>query len=206
MVLALSLPPGALFFRGALESLVESRALLGPAELWASLIGFVVLSLGATGFLIQRDLRQVMRRLGLERPRFEHIGIGAAGVVGLFVVNSLAEWLQRTYFPHAYANDQRINSLIASQLTSSQALLLGLSAGIGEEISMRGALQPKLGLVLTSLLFAALHVQYSWFGVAVIAMLGFTLGWIRRRTSTTVAIGVHAAYDAIAVLALQLKP
>jgi len=43
-------------------------------------------------------------------------------------------------------------------------LLLGLSAGIGEEITLRGALQPKLGLALTSLLFAALHVQYSWYG------------------------------------------
>jgi membrane protease YdiL (CAAX protease family) len=37
----------------------------------------------------------------------------------------------------------------------------------------------------------------------VIAIARFTLGWIRRRTNTTVAILVHAAYDAIAVLALQ---
>jgi membrane protease YdiL (CAAX protease family) len=203
VVLVLVLPPGALFFRESLDVLVEQRQLLGPGELWSSLVGFVILALGSTGFLIQRDLRQTLRRLGLGPVRLEHLGIAGIGVFGLFVVNSFAEWMQHSYFPRWYEEDQRINTLIAGQLTGPQALLLGLSAGIGEEISMRGALQPKLGLVLTSLLFAGLHVQYSWFGVGVIAMLGFTLGWIRRRTNTTVAILVHAAYDAIAVLALQ---
>jgi membrane protease YdiL (CAAX protease family) len=203
VVLVLLLPPGALFFRETLDTLVEQRQLLGPGELWSSLIGFVILAFGATGFLIQRDFRQTLKRLGLEPMRIQHLGIALFGIVGLFVVNSFAEWLQRTYFPRWYEDDQHVNAVIAGQLTGAQALLLGLSAGIGEEISMRGALQPKLGLVLTSLLFAGLHIQYSWFGVGVIAMLGFTLGWIRRRTNTSVAIFVHAAYDAIAVLSLQ---
>ena len=137
--------------------LVEQRQLLGPGELWSSLVGFVILALGSTGFLIQRDLRQTLRRLGLGPVRLEHLGIAGIGVYGLFVVNSFAEWMQHSYFPRMYDEDQRINALIAGQLTGPQALLLGLSAGIGEEISMRGALQPKLGLVLTSLLFAGLH-------------------------------------------------
>jgi membrane protease YdiL (CAAX protease family) len=57
--------------------------------------------------------------------------------------------------------------------------------------------------VLTSLLFAALHVQYSWFGMGVILFLGLILGWIRRHTNTTTAIVVHAVYDVIAVLGVQ---
>jgi membrane protease YdiL (CAAX protease family) len=56
--------------------------------------------------------------------------------------------------------------------------------------------------VLTSLLFASLHIQYSWMGMAVILLLGLTLGVIRRRASTTVAIGVHVLYDVVAVLSL----
>jgi CAAX protease family protein len=65
---------------------------------------------------------------------------------------------------------------------------------------MRGALQPRLGLVLTSLLFASLHVQYSWYGMVVIFLLGMVLGTIRRRTSTTAAMAVHVLYDIVAVL------
>jgi len=65
---------------------------------------------------------------------------------------------------------------------------------------MRGALQPRLGLLLTSLVFAGLHVHYSWFGMATILLLGVLLGLIRNRTSTTVAILVHALYDIAAVL------
>ena len=43
------------------------------------------------------------------------------------------------------------------------------------------------------------HVQYSWFGMVVIFTLGVTLGLIRRTTSTSVAMLVHAAYDMVAV-------
>jgi membrane protease YdiL (CAAX protease family) len=65
---------------------------------------------------------------------------------------------------------------------------------------VRGALQPRLGLLLSSLLFAALHVQYTWFGMGTVALLGMLLGYLRQRTNTTTAIAVHAAYDVIAAL------
>jgi membrane protease YdiL (CAAX protease family) len=79
------------------------------------------------------------------------------------------------------------------------ALLLGVSAGFGEEIAIRGALQPRLGIGLCALLFASAHVQYSWFGMATIALLGVLLGGIRAGTNTTTAIAVHALYDVLAV-------
>jgi membrane protease YdiL (CAAX protease family) len=78
--------------------------------------------------------------------------------------------------------------------------MVGLSAGIGEEITMRGALQPKLGIGLTALLFALLHVQYSWFGMLVILLFGVALGLLRRATSTTVVMAVHTLYDVLALM------
>jgi membrane protease YdiL (CAAX protease family) len=93
--------------------------------------------------------------------------------------------------------------MIAGGLSQWDTLLLGVSAGVGEELALRGALQPKLGVFLTSLLFALLHVQYSWFGVGIILVLGLLLGTIRNRTSTTVAILVHALYDMFAVFTVQ---
>ena len=78
--------------------------------------------------------------------------------------------------------------------------MLGLSAGVGEEVLVRGALQPRSGLVWASVIFGAAHVQYSWFGMLVIVALGLTLGLVRRHSNTTTAIVVHAAYDVLAAL------
>jgi membrane protease YdiL (CAAX protease family) len=47
-----------------------------------------------------------------------------------------------------------------------------------------------------------LHVQYSWFGMAVILMLGIILGTLRRLTNTSVAMAVHALYDMLAVFSV----
>ena len=84
-----------------------------------------------------------------------------------------------------------------------ETLLLGVSAGVGEELAMRGALQPRFGLIGTSLLFAVLHVQYSPIGILTIAALGMLLGLIRKRTSTSTAIAVHVLYDIVAALGIQ---
>jgi membrane protease YdiL (CAAX protease family) len=123
------------------------------------------------------------------------------GVVALYLINLGSEWLQRLWFPDQWAHDQQINQMLAGGITMGGAILVGAGAGIGEELAMRGALQPKLGLPLTSLAFAALHVHYSWFGMAMIFVLGFALGWIRIRTSTSVSIVVHTLYDIVAVIA-----
>jgi hypothetical protein len=64
-------------------------------------------------------------------------------------------------------------------------------------------LQPRLGLALTALLFAALHVQYSWTGMATIVVFGLALGFVRMRSNTTTAIAIHALYDIIAALGAQ---
>ena len=176
------------------------ESLLGAGSLWAGLMGFGLLALGGVGFLVRRDAKSTLERLGLRPLRPAHLVVIALGVAALFTLNSGAESLERTRFPALWESDQRVNRMLVSGLGRGETLLLGLSAGIGEEVALRGALQPRLGLVPTSVLFAALHVQYSWLGMAVILLLGMLLGWIRRRTSTTVAIAVHALYDILAVV------
>ena len=43
-----------------------------------------------------------------------------------------------------------------------QIALLALTSGLGEELFFRGALQPRVGLVLASLLFGLVHLLPSW--------------------------------------------
>jgi hypothetical protein len=200
---ALLYPAAAVAFPVLLDRLPEGQSLLGKGSLWGNMIGLAVLGLGAVGFRIRRDWRETTERLGLWRVQSSHWVIIAFGIVALIVVNAGAELIERRWLPELWASDQRINRMIAGGLSRGDTLLLGLSAGVGEEVTLRGALQPRLGVFLSSLLFALLHVQYSWFGVLIILSLGAVLGAIRRRTSTTAAMLVHALYDIIAVFTIQ---
>ena len=195
--------PGWFAFRYLLEDLFQDpQPLLEHASLGTGLIGYVALAFASVGFLVRRTWRETLARLDLVRLTPAHLGIVFVGLLALTGLNIGADWMQHAFLPELWESDQRINEALAKDLGLGMILLLGLSAGIGEEITLRGALQPKLGIFLTSLLFAALHVQYSWFGMLVILALGALLGVIRKHASTTAAIAVHVLYDILAVFAV----
>ena len=178
------------------EGALQAFGQLGEA---GTVIGYVMLALAAVGFLVRRDTRATLDRLGLGPVTGRHALIILLGVPLLFGLNAGGEWIQHRWLPDLWAADHRMNDAIVSALTPRTMLIVGLSAGIGEEITMRGALQPRLGIMLTSLLFAGLHVQYSWFGMATIFIFGLVLGTIRKRSNTTVVMAVHAIYDIVAL-------
>ncbi len=71
-------------------------------------------------------------------------------------------------------------SNILGPLSWGQAFLLALFSGIAEELLFRGALQPTLGLPLTSLIFALVHWPPSrklipWTISA--GLMGYAFGW-----------------------------
>jgi hypothetical protein len=177
----------------------ETGGILENVSMGGELVGYVVVAFASVGFLLRRTARGTLERLGIRPLIRAHFGMLAAGLGALVLFNSSAEWLQHRLFPGLWTHDHDLNERLTRGLGVGKVLLLGLTAGIGEEITMRGALQPRLGLVLTSLLFAALHVQYSWYGMLVILVLGLILGTIRNRASTTVSMLVHALYDVLAV-------
>ena len=206
MMVLLFVLPGWAAFPDLLDTLTDSPApLLDTQQLTGSLVGLTMLALAGVGFLVRRDTRDTLERLGLRVPPPAHYAVVAAGIIGLYLLNLGAEALQSRWFPDLWAHDQRINELLAAGLGVSGALMLGVSAGVGEEVAIRGALQPRLGLIFTSLVFATLHVQYSWFGIATIFVLGVVLGWIRNRTSTTIAILVHTLYDILAAFTVGAR-
>ena len=201
VALWLGLPTWVAFRDRLAEMLQDPGALVSPSKLSGGLVGYVVLAFASVGFLVRRDWRGSLERLGLcaLRPRDWLTVIG--GVLALWLFNTGSELLERRMFPALWASDQGFGAALAGVMGPAQMLLLGLSAGVGEEITLRGALQPKLGIALTSLLFAALHVQYSWYGMLAILVFGLILGAIRQRSGTTAAILVHGLYDLLAVAA-----
>ena len=82
---------------------------------------------------------------------------------------------------------------------------LALAAGICEETLFRGALQPRLGILLTSILFASVHTQYGLsFDVIGVFVLSCGLGLLRRFANTTTSIVCHVSYDLLVGIGIGL--
>jgi membrane protease YdiL (CAAX protease family) len=77
-------------------------------------------------------------------------------------------------------------------------LLLSVIVAIGEEVFFRGALQPIFGNVLTTIIFTALHTQYTLTPATIlIVATSLALGWLRSRYSTSASIIAHFVYNFI---------
>jgi membrane protease YdiL (CAAX protease family) len=84
-------------------------------------------------------------------------------------------------------------------------LVLCVTAPVAEEIIFRGFLmrgwsESKIGkvaaLLLTTVIFGAIHTQYNIYGMGVVAGLGLMFGITRLRTGSTVlAIIMHSAWN-----------
>jgi membrane protease YdiL (CAAX protease family) len=180
----------------------EGGPLLTPGGLVAQLAGLVAIAFAGVGYGVRRDLAATLARLGVGRPGVADLGWVVLGVGACLAANAGLEWVERRWFPAWYAHDQAVVAQMAADIGLAGALLIGVTAGVGEEVFVRGALQPRLGLLLSNLLFAVAHVQYSWFGIATVAGIGLVLGIIRQRRGTTAAILVHALYNFIAAVSL----
>jgi membrane protease YdiL (CAAX protease family) len=90
-----------------------------------------------------------------------------------------------------------------------------VSAPLFEEIIFRGFLmrawsESRLGsmgaIMLSSLIFAAIHLQYTPVNMAFVFGLGLLLGVMRWRSgSTTLTIMIHAAWNLTAGIAIALQ-
>jgi membrane protease YdiL (CAAX protease family) len=178
----------------------QGKSLVSAGTLAGQLAGEVVLAFAAIGLWVRRDARAAVSRLGLGGLGIRHLVIAAIGLAVVAGGNAGMEWAEERWFHALWVSDQAMTKLIAGNLSAPGAVLLGISAGIGEELLVRGALQPRFGIFWSTVLFACGHVQYSWFGMLTVAFLGVTLGLIRRRANTTTCIIVHLLYDVVAAL------
>jgi len=179
------------------------RPLVDVGALVSGLVGETALAVAAVGLWVARDQRAVRERLGLTPMSGRHVAVAVIGLGLVIALNSGMEALEHARFPALWAADQEMGRMIAGKLTVAASIVLGVSAGVGEELLVRGALQPRAGLFWASILFAAGHVQYTWFGMLTILLLGVALGLVRARANTTTAIVVHGLYDIVAAISAR---
>jgi membrane protease YdiL (CAAX protease family) len=98
-------------------------------------------------------------------------------------------------------NAEAFEQLLGAAISPIGAVLIGVTAGLGEEMVVRGALQPRLGLLLSNLFFTSLHAfQYGFDALLSVFVVGLVLGVVRARSNTTTSSIVHGLYDFILVM------
>jgi membrane protease YdiL (CAAX protease family) len=178
---------------------------VGIAELLVQAAAFVAIAYIAAGFPYWRDLRSATVRLGIVAPDPRTIGIAIAATFACFVVASIAGLLSQQFEPGLSESlDEIVDEMTAQVQNPIGAIVLGASAGIGEEAIFRGALQPRFGIIIPSLLFMLLHGPQYGFNLALLGLFGvsITLGLVRKHVNTTAAMITHALFNAVQVLAL----
>jgi membrane protease YdiL (CAAX protease family) len=142
----------------------------------------------------------VLAYFGLKVPRWRDVTIAVSGLAVVIVVADLLTlMLGRDLIPAFQFEIQR--SAQADGTFAWLLLALIVIAPIGEEMLFRGFLYRGLvhgprdvlpGIIAIALIWSLLHIQYDWFGIGLIFVIGMLFGYVRHHTgSTTLVILLH---------------
>jgi uncharacterized protein len=163
--------------------------------IWTIPAAFVI-----AGWPVARRFPEMLKRLGLVRPTARQVAFGLAfGVVlaalSMFVVDPAITWLWQAMGWQA-TNTAAFDQLLGGVVNPFGAVVIGVTAGLGEEIGVRGLLQPRIGLIASNLVFTGLHAfQYGVDGLLSVFIFGTILGLVRARSNTSTSAIVHGMYD-----------
>lgn len=172
-----------------------------------SQLPFVIIAAAGVGLFVTRDWRETLARLGYGAINLKQLGMVGLFILGALVVSYGTDALFAALQPNLYDTVGKLSESMFSSRGMNPlsavlfALMIGVGAGLGEESLFRGAVQPKLGIVLTSILFASMHIQYGpSILLLFIFLLSVALGFLRRYVNTTATFLAHAGYNASSVL------
>jgi membrane protease YdiL (CAAX protease family) len=135
----------------------------------------------------------------LQRPEYGLLMGGAATIPPLICLVGLRE----SPWPPFRRVGDFLSGVLGPALTRcslGELAVVAILAGLGEELLFRGALQPVLGLALTSLIFAGAHFITPTYAVLT-GLMGLYLGWLFETSKNLwVPIMTHALYDYVAFL------
>src|SRR5207237_5178975 len=96
----------------------------------------------------------------------------------------------------AHRVDAAANHLFGQLTWPGGALAVALIPGLCEEVLFRGALQPRIGLLATALLFTSIHTQYALsLDTVAVLVIALGLGLLRKYTNTTTSCTCHISYN-----------
>jgi membrane protease YdiL (CAAX protease family) len=179
-----------------------------PSRLVSLAVAFEA-ALGIVGYAITRLLSVPLTpRLAISVAVAWRCVLALAPMLGLLVFAMRSRW------PPMVRLRGQVSTLVRELFGGAawwELLAVAIAAGAGEELLFRGALQPlaerwlgaAAGLILTSVLFGALHAASTAYFVLA-TLVGLYLGWLAQTFDDLVTpIFVHAAYDFAALCLLK---
>jgi membrane protease YdiL (CAAX protease family) len=151
--------------------------------------------------------------LGLRRFTFAHFLVGVLAIAGLAAVVYTVAYVVKLDIVPTFQTDTYVSARRAGWLVPL-LLAVVVVAPIGEEITFRGFLYRgwvRPGSVVTpilvlTLLWTGMHVQYDWFGISQVFLTGLVLGWLRWLSgSTALTIVLHMLVNLEATIETVLK-
>lgn len=168
----------------------------------ATLFGF-----GLGGWLIIKYLQDV----SLYAVLMGKVGIGYQLLIGVVfgTVAALLGW-KIVELPFLKPTMKFFVGLISPmKLNFPEIVFISFCAGVGEEIFFRGAIQPYLGIWLTSILFVAIHgylnpfnLRISLYGLFMTVIIA-GLGYLTVNVGLLAAIAAHTFIDIILLYRLS---
>lgn len=189
-------PPFIEFLMESGDLLAETVSLNAYTLFWTLVGSFFI-----AGAFVRRSPRETLERLGLLLPTWRQVvfAVGAALVLVAafhFIDQALTALVGFLGLP--VTDEEAVALLFSGALSLPGIVMASVAAGFGEEVSIRGLLQPRFGILLPAILFASLHAfQYSWDGLVSVFFAGIIFAYIRRYTNTTTSAITHTVYDLV---------
>jgi len=142
--------------------------------------------------------------LALAWPRWRDMRVAVISLVGLIAACDALLFLSGRALVTPFQSQSYASAAAAGWLAPMLVAAV-IAAPAGEEILFRGFLfrgwarserSAWPAIIAISTLWAALHIQYDWAGVLQIFVVGLFLGWMRRRSgSTLLTFLLHALFN-----------
>lgn len=152
--------------------------------------------------------------LGLKWPSRGELLFGVLVTVALIIVGDAVSWLAGRSLVTSFQTDIYTTASASGWLLWLLIAVVVLTP-IGEEILFRGFLfrgwlrKPGDGwpvIVVTSLLWAVIHLQYDWYVIMQIFVFGLVLGWLRWASGSVIlTIILHAMINGEGMIETALQ-
>ncbi|HEY8816210.1 MAG TPA: CPBP family intramembrane glutamic endopeptidase [Candidatus Dormibacteraeota bacterium] len=175
---------------------------ISVGDVLASETPFLIMALAGIGLYVRRNAGGAAQRLGLVRPAWWQIALALAASGAFFALIQGADWLSHQWTPGVASQVDKTTGHVFGGLNDPIGIAaIALLPGICEEILFRGALQPRLGLIVTAILFASIHTQYGLsFDALAVLIVAVGLGLIRKYANTTTSGLAHITYNLLAAI------
>lgn len=183
----------------------RSQPPLTVGDLVAQELPFLIIALAGIGLWTRRNPREAAGRVGIVKPAWWQITLALAAAGAFFAFSQAVGSLSQALTPQVAHNvDVTTQHLFGGLNNPVGIAAIALLPAICEEVLFRGAIQPRLGLVVTALLFTSIHTQYSIsFDTLAVFLLALGLGLIRKYTNTTTSSICHATYNLLVSIGIS---